>query len=114
MRVYSRRAMIRSVSGTGDTTAPASSYQPSMKVHDAPLLPALIIVWSAREPHRIGEVAFLDAGDDSWTLGRDTDEEMSPRRVRFVRQRPDTIREAGPLEGKALSRRQLHIERRPA
>ena len=31
---------------------------------------ALVIAWSASEPHRVGEVALLDPDKGPWMLGR--------------------------------------------
>ena len=68
--------------------------------------PALVLAWSAVEPHRVGEVAFLREGAKDVTFGRGRDDLM------FVRQRPGSIALRPPLEGDGLSRQQLRV--RPA
>jgi two-component system nitrogen regulation response regulator GlnG/two-component system response regulator HydG len=68
--------------------------------------PALAIAWSHREPHRLGEVAFLS---EPATLGRGNG---STARVRFVRSRPGVERDCGPLQAPSISRDQLAIEPR--
>jgi len=77
-------------------------------------------VWSADEPHRIGEVAvfpgrssragphILGRGDGEGDTGRDGDEP----RVRFFRQRPGQLAATAPLSAPAISRRQLAISPR--
>jgi transcriptional regulator with AAA-type ATPase domain len=71
--------------------------------------PALVIAWSAEEPGRVGEVAFAGRLGEALVLGRGDDGE--PDRLRFFRQRPQTLLEAGPLDGQAISRRQLVLRR---
>lgn len=88
---------------------------------------ALIILWSAREPERVGEVALLEAGPAPWILGRcpdvpqsalsnATQQSLTERPVAFFRQRPaavpgGTSPDAGSpfLLGTGISRRQLEI-----
>ncbi|HEY1959996.1 MAG TPA: sigma 54-interacting transcriptional regulator [Polyangiaceae bacterium] len=69
--------------------------------------PALVIAWSAREPHRVGEVALLDVAGP-WVLGRASGELAQ---LAFVRQRPHASIITGGLAGDSLSRRQIEIER---
>ncbi|MFO0579241.1 MAG: sigma 54-interacting transcriptional regulator [Polyangia bacterium] len=88
---------------------------------------ALVIVWSLREPHRVGEVALLPADQPQWILGRaplctDSDSlqgEPLGRPVAFFRQRPPgTLDRSEPsersaeLQGELISRRQLEIHPR--
>lgn len=90
---------------------------------------ALIIVWSAEEPERIGEVALLPPNKKAWVLGRDPEkpepahlpgpadasrDEASAEPVRFQWQRPTGAthaahpgRAASALKGSMISRRQL-------
>ena len=68
--------------------------------------PALVIAWSAREPHRIGEVAMFD-GKPPWVLGR---ESVDLETVAFQRQRPRASVMTGGLVGDTLSRRQVEID----
>jgi DNA-binding NtrC family response regulator len=72
-------------------------------------VPVLVIAWSAEEPGRVGEVAFAGPLGQPLVLGRGDD--GAPDRVRFFRQRPQKLEEGPPLEGRALSRRQLVIKR---
>ncbi len=80
------------------------------------LTPALVLCWSADEPSRIGEIAFLnDQVSSTWLLGRGEPlpEDTAPR-VTFLRQqsgRPAI--DTGPLTSKALSRTQLRIRLGP-
>jgi two-component system response regulator HydG len=69
--------------------------------------PALVIAWSAEEPHRVGEVALFAERGGTETLGRG--EGDGEPRVRFLRQRPGRLTPGGPLAGGALSRRQLTL-----
>jgi two-component system nitrogen regulation response regulator GlnG/two-component system response regulator HydG len=66
---------------------------------------ALVIAWSAEEPARVGEVAFAGSLGAKTVLGRGDDGEAD--RVRFFRQRPHALEATGPIEGSAISRRQL-------
>jgi DNA-binding NtrC family response regulator len=71
--------------------------------------PALVIAWSAEEPWRVGEVAFAGRLGEARILGRGDDGE--PDRIRFFRQRPQQLVPAVPLDGQAISRRQLVLRR---
>jgi DNA-binding NtrC family response regulator len=71
---------------------------------------ALVVVWCAGAPGRTGEVAFVPEGEPS-VLGRG-DPGAAARRIRFVRQRPGKVEDAGPLEGKGISRDQLRLSLR--
>ena len=88
---------------------------------------ALVILWSAREPHRVGEVALFPPEHPQWLLGRGlTDEdlrlqgqEQSGLPVPFFRQRPpgaldrgEPTRDGSFLLGEGISRRQLEIHPR--
>jgi DNA-binding NtrC family response regulator len=98
---------------------------------------ALVILWSAQEPERVGETALLFPPKNQWILGRSPDSISTPVRsgmsmggrspaqlgrypseqpLHFFRQRPpgspdaETIDEAPRhLLGEAISRRQLQI-----
>jgi DNA-binding NtrC family response regulator len=91
---------VAGVSVAGDSALPEE---------DPRAVPALVLAWSAEEPGRIGEVAFTGPLGQSLVLGRGDD--GSSDRMRFFRQRPGELVEAPPLEGKALSRRQLVVRR---
>ena len=71
--------------------------------------PALVIMWSAAAPDRVGEVATLARG--VWIMGRGgpRPEDEGPR-VRFVRQRPNLNEARPPLTDAVISRRQLRLE----
>jgi len=69
-------------------------------------VPALVIVWSLEEPHRVGEVAHFPARRAPKVLGRGGD---APERVSFTRQRPGLNTTTGPLMARRISRNQLTI-----
>jgi transcriptional regulator with AAA-type ATPase domain len=104
--------------------------------HAAEVLPhpedewALIILWSAREPQRIGEIALLGHGAETWALGRapasvpagsgEQERGGDEKPVSFFRQRPAGLSDGGTpqqgsqfLLGEGISRRQLIITPRP-
>lgn len=72
---------------------------------------ALVIAWSAAEPHRVGEVAIIADQGTAMELGRGPGEDPSAEqaRVRFFRQRPASMIEGPPLASPGLSRRQLQL-----
>jgi hypothetical protein len=90
------------------TTAPASPR--TADGESTPPTIALVIAWSASQPHRVGEVALLPFGE-RLVVGRGDDEGESY--ACFARQRPGPAPAAGargePLEGDAISRRQLVV-----
>lgn len=82
---------------------------------------ALVILWSAKEPQRVGEVALLGRTAKRWVLGRCPMEAAAqePRisnahAVTFFQQRPDGwesgVTGSPYLLGEGLSRRQLLID----
>lgn len=103
----------------------------------APECLALVIVWSASEPHRVGEVALITPDEPTWIMGRaplpasqpaymrsartpngprTVADEVKGRALRFFRQRPAAVRHAGTpetaslsVDGAAISRRQLAV-----
>jgi len=83
------------------TTCEDSGHQPSL---------ALVIAFSAAQPHRVGEIAFFSLGQ--WVFVGRGDAELE-KFVQFVRQRPGQIVAVDPrdgiLEGATLSRRQLRV-----
>lgn len=95
--------------GSGNTTVPASVDEPLPGVPGGRLMPALVIVWSAAEPHRVGEIAFLEfATLAELLLGREDLEALpDPRLLCFLHQSPGRSIGCGPLKGKKISRRQL-------
>jgi two-component system nitrogen regulation response regulator GlnG/two-component system response regulator HydG len=72
---------------------------------------ALAIVWSAGEPHRIGEVLLpsTDRGV-AWTIGRGAHDKAGARPLLPVRQRPGRTQKAPPLEDPCLSRIHLIVK----
>ncbi len=76
---------------------------------EAPRL-SLTIVWSAAEPERIGETAFIDAALGERVLGRGEATLTDPsERLKFVRQRPGRLVPTSALKGDGLSRRQCLV-----
>lgn len=68
---------------------------------------ALVIAWAAAEPHRVGEVALMDADSGTLVLGRG--DSAGSERIRFYRQRPGIFDVMPPLMSPGLSREQLRI-----
>src|SRR5688572_821216 len=94
--------------GVDETTASLAQGPVSLR---GDLVPALVLVWSNSEPDRSGEVAlFPPEAKDALVLGRGGSEGAEAEgRIRFFRQRPGSLEPTAPLEGAALSRRQLEI-----
>lgn len=113
------------------------NFEPAPLVtHSAECL-ALVVVWSACEPHRVGEVALLTHDEPVWILGRapalsaavgtscsvrtpngshNTTSDLPGRALGFFRQRPlGTLDSGSPetanseLAGESISRRQLAL-----
>ncbi len=71
--------------------------------------PALVVLWAAEEPSRVGEVALLSKG--AWVLGRGGPQDGGEaRRACFVRQRPGVNEATAALRSSVVSRRQLRLE----
>lgn len=98
---------------------------------------ALVIVWSAREPQRVGEVALVTPDEPVWILGRapalagsievqrsartpngsrHTPSDLKGRPLGFFRQRPQGALDSGDIDnancelgGEAISRRQIAL-----
>ena len=69
---------------------------------------ALVVAWSADEPHRIGEVLFVPpASRAPWIFGRGSEQpdDLGPRAL-LGRQRPAGVDPAGPLLAPKVSRTQ--------
>lgn len=73
-------------------------------------VPALVIVWSAEEPDRVGEIAFVRGKGEPMVLGRGAGDEGTSR-VRFSQQRPEQRSKLRSVEGKGISRNQLRVSR---
>jgi len=83
---------------------------PSRHRHDDVSVPALVVAWSREEPHRVGEVAFVDAEQ---VLGRGGGRAEDTRsRVRLQRQRPAGTTMMGPIGSVRISRAQLRLRPR--
>lgn len=73
---------------------------------------ALAVVWCAREPLRVGELAVFRADRDRFVLGRGEARADDPgHRLSFVRWRPHAAEPTGSIGGDRLSRQQLKFER---
>lgn len=74
-------------------------------------VPALVLAWSADEPHRAGEVFLpLSALSPSWVLGRGHEPGAGGvPRLLPVRQRPGATAATVALSDPALSREALHV-----
>jgi two-component system, NtrC family, response regulator HydG len=70
---------------------------------------ALTIAWSLPQPERVGEVARFVEGRGKRYLGRG---ELDDKSVVFQRVRPGEVSVGRPLEGPAISRRQLALHAR--
>ena len=92
----------------GQTTAPGAGST-AEEAGDRPSL-ALVLAWSASQPHRVGEVAFLPLGERLLVGRGDVEVEKF---AHFVRQRPGEVPAVDPaqgvLGGPSLSRRQLTV-----
>jgi DNA-binding NtrC family response regulator len=92
----------------GKTTAPGAASTAD-DAGERPSL-ALVLAWSASQPHRAGEVAFFRAGERLFVGRGDGEVE---RFAHFVRQRPGEVAAVDPREallgGPSLSRRQLDV-----
>jgi DNA-binding NtrC family response regulator len=78
----------------------------------APDALCLVILWSAEEPERVGEVAFI--GGETLVLGRGgTSSEDPTERARFLRRRGASWQPTEPLTGSGISRRQCLLRATP-
>jgi len=91
------------------TTAAAAADTAADPAQRHPAL-AFVILWSASQPHRVGEVAFIPAFEERF-VGRGDD--AIDKFARFARQRPGeapaTDPRAGLLTGDSMSRRQAAV-----
>ncbi len=72
--------------------------------------PTLVLLWSASQPNKAGEVALMPARGFG-LLGRGRARSSDPHpRIRFVQQRPDANIAGDSLSGAGLSREQLRIK----
>jgi len=128
-------------SGSADpiNRPPSARTAPGLELDDLEPRPrdtlALVILWSAREPERVGETALLYPHVQNWAFGRAPDSRVSMyeleedssslllpqplgelQPVQFFRQRPEGCQDdesrtdsCRPIEGEAISRRQLEL-----
>lgn len=90
----------------------------SLNVHTGELLahgprPALVVLWSAEEPERVGEVLLIPPSTSGrpWLFGRGPGTPEDPgERLEFLRQRPGQSTFTGPIRATRISRQQLLIE----
>ena len=76
---------------------------------------ALVVVWSADEPSRVGEVILLPPASErrSFVFGRGDGKDGKHERARLVRQRPGETAETPALASNHLSRSQLVARSHP-
>src|SRR5262249_17753838 len=76
---------------------------------------ALVVLWSPREPQRIGEVLWMPPSGAARTyrVGGDREQDAAgaskPPRLGFPRQRPGITERAAPVDNPFLSREQLLV-----
>ena len=92
---------------SGDTTVPSGRDVAARIRSSLGDAPALVIAWSAREPHRVGECALLE-GAGPWWIGRDG---AGSKATSFGRYRPGSTLMTGRLVGESVSRGQLELTR---
>jgi two-component system nitrogen regulation response regulator GlnG/two-component system response regulator HydG len=93
--------------GFGNTTVPSANDVAATLRGVTESAPALVIVWSAKEPHRAGEIAIFD-GKGPWALGRGS---LDSAVAEFQRQRPRASVMTGALGDDTVSRKQIVIDR---
>ena len=93
---------------TADGTLEGFSL-PARRRDEAPVL-ALAIAWSREEPHRVGEIAFIDAERILGRGGARPDDELP--RVALQQQRPSGSTMMGPIDSLRISRAQLRLRPR--
>jgi len=91
---------------SADVSTIAAESEPLSRRARSETVLALCLAWSASEPARVGEIAIVPSHGRALVVGRG-DGDGSEARARFVRQRGGLITPAPPLEGEAISRRQL-------
>jgi DNA-binding NtrC family response regulator len=89
-----------------DTTAPGDPVSDDIGGLDGEC-PALVIAWSAAQPHRVGEIAFFPRVNETLYVGRGDQEPHT--RAAFFPQRPGGHLASVPLDGKSLSRKQIAV-----
>ena len=93
--------------GSGNTTVPSANDVAATLRGVTESAPALVIVWSQKEPHRVGEIAMFD-GKGPWVIGRGSFDFTT---AELQRQRPRASVMTGALADESVSRRQIDVER---
>ncbi len=95
-----------------DDTTQVTDPRRGSVVRAAQPVPALAVVWSRSEPHRVGEVAVPPdegaADDGTFWFGR----EHGAHSLELMRQRPGASVATGPPSATGISRRQWKVEPR--
>jgi two-component system nitrogen regulation response regulator GlnG/two-component system response regulator HydG len=96
-----------------DSTLPPATLTVEIHAEHATEIPALVVLWSRHEPHRVGEVLLVPAAvtDTPWVFGRG-EADVGGWRLSLVRQRPGMTETTGPLECPRISRVQIRLYRR--
>src|SRR5580658_4369216 len=77
---------------------------------ESPHLMGLAVAFSSDEPDRVGEVALIASGPDTYVLGRGRQSPDHGRaRLAFARMRDGRLEPRPPLASPHLSREQLHV-----
>jgi hypothetical protein len=97
-----------------DTTTLESASEISRRGEEG-LRDALVVLWSADEPTRLGETILLaPAGERrSFVFGRGDQNDGRHERARLVRQRPGETSETAPIGSSHVSRSQLIVRSHP-
>lgn len=90
----------------------------SLNAHPGELLaqgprPALVVLWSAEEPERVGEILWVPppTAGRAWLFGRGMGGAEDPcERLELLRQRPGESVFTGPLRASRISRQQFLLE----
>ncbi|MFO0552881.1 MAG: sigma 54-interacting transcriptional regulator [Polyangiaceae bacterium] len=75
--------------------------------------PGFVVLWSADDPGRVGELVAMPAGSNDALLGRAHDRPRVPL-MQWQRQRPGITEPAAPFVNRHVSREQLRVRQRGA
>ncbi len=90
------------------TTVTTADFLARRGLPDPTVRVALVVLWSASDPRRVGEVALLPAkATNPVVLGRGSSEADGEDRLRFLRQRPGRNERTRGATEAGVSRRQL-------
>jgi DNA-binding NtrC family response regulator len=97
------------------TTTLESASRSRARDEDATTVDALVVVWAADDPSRIGEVVLFPPASErrSFVIGRGEGDDGVHERARLVRQRPGDTLGMPPLASTHLSRSQLVARSHP-